>query len=441
MQYILDIVSYTFDAFILSAFLNTTQGKPRQKYRFHYLYALIFSELIIYANEQLISNYGLPSLISGLVTVFISTITTFALCMFFDSSLRWKILATFSFDLLVVLGEWIFTALILLICPDILSSGNLSMLYAFMNSGSKVILLLLCLIVHISFRARSQTVTAEYTMLLLTTPIVTCILYLCTLPYERSSVHGSMLLVCMTILNIINYVLIQKTQSSDHALYINRQLQQQLNFQKEKYKQLCESYRQNRSVIHDMKKHYFLIQEYIRDGRYNELIDYTSTAITDIENTYAKYNTGNLVIDSLLTSYDNLSANGGITFSTELNVDFNRIPTDDYDLCVILGNILDNAISACSSRECGNPYIRISIETTDNDKFIIHCENRTPADDKCSKEQSVNHGLGLKNVQITVEKNFGLLACEHIDNVFYTDIMIPIINESKRIHGDIFVSA
>lgn len=435
MQYILDIVTYTFDAFILSAFLNTTQGKTKPGYRFHYLFALIFSELIIYANEQLISNYGLPSYVSGLVTIFISIVTTFVLCLFFDSSLKRKILVVFSFHLLVTLGEWIFTALILLICPDILSTDNLPMLYALMNSGSKVILLFLCLIVHISLRARSQTVTAEYTLLLLTTPIVTCILYLCTLPYEQSSVHGTMLLVCMTILNIINYVLIQQAQSSAHAIYSNRQLQQQLNFQKEKYKQLCEAYRQNRRVIHDMKKHYFLIQEYIRDGRYSELVDYTSTAITDIENTYAKYNIGNLVIDSLLTSYDNLSANGGITFNAKLNVDFNRIPTDDYDLCVILGNILDNALHACSSEGCSKPYIRISIETTDNDKFLIHCENRTPTDDKFSKEQSVNHGIGLKNVQITVEKNFGLSACEHIDDIFYTDIMIPIIDESKRVHG------
>lgn len=435
MQYILIIITYTFDAFILSTFLSATQGKLKQGHRLHYFIVLFFSEIIIYANEQLISNYSLPSYISGLYTAFISVVTTFALCLFYDSSLKRKILITFSFQLLATLGEWIFSAMILLIYPDILSTGSISMLYAIMNSGAKVILLLLRLIIHISFRARSQTVTAEYSLLLLTTPMVTCILYICTLPYERSSVHGAMLLVCMTILNIINYVLIQQIQSSAHAIYNNKQLQQQLNFQKEKYRQLCESYRQNRRVIHDMKKHYFLIQEYIRDGRYSELIDYTSTAITDIENTYAKYNTGNLVIDSFLTSYDNLSANGGITFNAELNVDFNRIPTDDYDLCVILGNILDNALNACNSDSCSKPYIRISIETTDNDKFIIRCENRAPSDDKGSGEQSVNHGIGLRNVQITVEKSFGIFVCEHIDDIFYTDIMIPIIDESKRLHG------
>lgn len=439
MQYILNIITYIFDAFILSTFLNATQGKVNPKYKIHYLFALFFSELTIYANELLISNYGLPSFVSSFATAFISIMTTFVLCLFFDSSLKQKILAIFSFQFLATFGEWMFSALILLIYPDILSVDSTSMIYSVMNIGSKVVLFFLCLLVHISFRKRSHDVTAEYTMLLLTTPIITCFLFASSLPYiitdEQACSHGRILLICMIVLNIMNYILIQQAQSSAHAIYSNRGLQQQLNFQKDKYRQLCEAYRQNRRVIHDMKKHYFLIQEYIRDGRYSELIDYTSTAITDIENTYAKYNTGNLVIDSLLTNYDNLSANGGITFNARLNVDFNRIPTDDYDLCVILGNILDNALNACNSDDCSKPYIHISIETTDNDKFLIHCENSASADDKCSKEQPVNHGIGLRNVQITVENGFGLFSCEHIDDIFYTDIMIPIIDESKRLHG------
>ena len=38
-------------------------------------------------------------------------------------------------------------------------------------------------------------------------------------------------------------------------------IQRQLDFQKGKFEQLSESYRQNRRIIHDVKKHYFYIQE------------------------------------------------------------------------------------------------------------------------------------------------------------------------------------
>lgn len=56
-----------------------------------------------------------------------------------------------------------------------------------------------------------------------------------------------------------------------------------------------------------MKKHYFYIQEQINKQHFDDLKNYTSTAIQSIEDNYAKYNTGNLVIDSFITNYDNIA--------------------------------------------------------------------------------------------------------------------------------------
>ena len=85
-------------------------------------------------------------------------------------------------------------------------------------------------------------------------------------------------------------------------------MEDQIRFQKEKYEQLSESYRQSRRIIHDLKKQYFCINEYVDNKEYDKLKTFTSEAVRDIESTYSKYNTGNLVIDSFLTNYDTLAA-------------------------------------------------------------------------------------------------------------------------------------
>lgn len=154
-------------------------------------------------------------------------------------------------------------------------------------------------------------------------------------------------------------------------------MEDQIRFQKEKYEQLSESYRQSRRIIHDLKKQYFCINEYVDNKEYDKLKTFTSEAVRDIESTYSKYNTGNLVIDSFLTNYDTLAAKNHIQFVAKLGVTYNRIPVNDYDLCVILGNMLDNCLKACIANPSSENFIHIAIATTENDKFTIHCENTT----------------------------------------------------------------
>ena len=62
------------------------------------------------------------------------------------------------------------------------------------------------------------------------------------------------LFICLSLLNIVNYILIQRAFISTVVNYTNMNIQRQLDFQKGKFEQLSESYRQNRRIIHDVKK-------------------------------------------------------------------------------------------------------------------------------------------------------------------------------------------
>ena len=378
---------------------------------------------------------------SEITATLISLGTTFILCLFFTSSLKAKLYMTLLFQTLAALGEAIFTFLFTKLTPDFYAESDTTFMYSVMNIGSKSSLFLLCLLSSILLRKKSTTVSTEYKLLVLSTPIISIIIYVC-LPiqqiFEIDTVFFYKLLICcLALLNIINYILIQKEYASTALKYTNAQMEEQICFQKEKYEQLSESYRQSRRIIHDLKKQYFCINEYVDNAEYDKLKAFTKEAVRDIESTYSKYNTGNLVIDSFLTNYDTLAAKNHIQFVAKLGVTYNRIPVNDYDLCVILGNMLDNCLKACIANPSSENFIHIAIATTENDKFTIHCENTTAegtslAHIHANRQNSLYHGYGLTNIRNTAEKYHGFFTYS-VETLFYMDLMIPIIEKSKRI--------
>ena len=56
---------------------------------------------------------------------------------------------------------------------------------------------------------------------------------------------------------------------------------------------------------------------------------------------------GNLVIDSFVGYCMNITTELGIRFETNIQIDQSAIPVDDYDLSIIIGNLLDNSINEC----------------------------------------------------------------------------------------------
>lgn len=49
--------------------------------------------------------------------------------------------------------------------------------------------------------------------------------------------------------------------------------------------------------------------------------------------------------------------NNGVEFHTDFKFDKNSIMVLDYDMCIIIGNLLDNSINACKKQKEKRGYI------------------------------------------------------------------------------------
>ena len=122
----------------------------------------------------------------------------------------------------------------------------------------------------------------------------------------------------------------------------------------------------------------------------------------------------------------------------------NEIPEfSDLDLCVLLGNALDNAIEGVSGD--GNNEIYLELRNVDN-FFMISVKNTitnsvleyNPNLISTKNEKEV-HGLGILSMKEVVQKYNGSIEFYENDNKFCCDMLLDIPDnmqfESKNVHN------
>ncbi len=341
MNTIIIIFTYAFDLFLILTFFNNVLQRRREHVSHYVFYAsYCIMEAILFANETLTAS------LSGnhkfILATSVSLLTSYALTFLYQTSMRHRLFSVLIFQALAVLGETIFTMLMEMIRPSIFIISDAS-LAIMMNLGSKIVLFFLTLIVSFFWNRKLFGQNPNYHIFILTTPLVSLVTML-LVPIEDIMTGNNQtfflcLYIALSLLNILNHWMINKSFQQEQALHRLRQMEMQIAYQKEKYVQLGAAYKTNRRLIHDTKKHYFILQEHLKRQEYTELCQYLQLAMKDIEDTYTEINTGNLVIDAFVSNFKNIAETNGISFSPTLKIDANRIPINDYDLCVILGNM------------------------------------------------------------------------------------------------------
>lgn len=198
---------------------------------------------------------------------------------------------------------------------------------------------------------------------------------------------------------------------------------QQLTLQKNYYLDILERQEETRSLWHDIKK-YMASMEALVDSKNKEeaqqCLDSIQSAFSEIANTV---DTGNKLIDSILTYGVKKAEEVGVTIRPEIWVD-SKINFPATDLFVIIGNTLDNAIEACCQIEDEAKRI-ISVGLHQKNHLLLY-EISNPYNGKKTQKPGKIHGYGLKNVEACVERNDGLMSISKENGVFAVSIQLNL---------------
>lgn len=214
-------------------------------------------------------------------------------------------------------------------------------------------------------------------------------------------------------------------------IYREQKQKERYQGQVEAYRMLEEQYLCMERLRHDMKNHVLGLRGLLERREWEKMEQYLQKmeeagALAEPEET-----TGNHVVDVLLGQKRQRAKQASISW--ECQVQFGKhMEADDFDLCVILGNILDNAIDACEKSQ-GERWICVQSGIV-KDFLLLEVKNSTEEKElpKPSKAAFREHGIGLNNVREAVEKYNGAVNIELKDQVFAISVLLPAVPSGSR---------
>lgn len=220
------------------------------------------------------------------------------------------------------------------------------------------------------------------------------------------------MVICLSLLFGMNRLVGYITVDSFHKMEISR------------YKGILEQYKKQANVRHDLKNHLISLSALAEHEEWDKLKEYLFKMYNagmigeeDIE-------TGNSVVNAIVNTKRQAAKQRNIKYDCNVNIS-KPLMIDEYDLCIILGNILDNAIKAADAAE--EKYILVQAEIVKKN-LIINVKNSVGSDVQQKDFEIQNWGTGLQNVNKIVQKENGIMDIEVKSKVFEISIMLPIVD-------------
>ncbi len=205
----------------------------------------------------------------------------------------------------------------------------------------------------------------------------------------------------------------------------------------EKRRQLAlESYenmrRQHEEVMmlrHDMGKHFLALQEMSKEENVKA---YLRELIGKNQGIRPVVQSGNEMLDIILNSKLSAAAEAGIKVEIVKANAPETLPFSDADLCSLVMNIMDNAITAAAGSGEAEPLIRLNVHVK-SDYLAFICENTADLEkdmeqtkQQSKKETVQKHGLGQKIIAGITERYNGLLDTESGEHHYRICVEFPL---------------
>ena len=194
----------------------------------------------------------------------------------------------------------------------------------------------------------------------------------------------------------------------------NLQLKNQLTLNS--YHAIEENMRKSAALRHEMKHNLTALDFLCQKEDYTGVKELLHTLLKQNEQQTQVHFTENMAINAILQDAASRAAKADISFEAQAQVPEN-LAIPEQDLCVLLMNMLDNALEACGrADDPKSQYIRFRCSSK-NGFLAVHCENSLSVavqKDKrgnivTSKENAASHGFGIAQMRAVAEKYHSLL--------------------------------
>lgn len=216
---------------------------------------------------------------------------------------------------------------------------------------------------------------------------------------------------------------IMKREENKTIIYQNKLMKQQIT-------EIENIYLTMRGWRHDYHNHLQSLKSYLKLGQIDNMQKYLNELEVDLDQIDTLYHSGNLQLDSILNAKLAIAQKDDIKINCDADIP-PKLSISDIDLCVLVGNLLDNAIESCRKIEKKEErFIRIYISNLKRQLYICITnatkETVKQRTDTYFSNKRGDHGHGLKRVDRIIEKYDGYLNRQNEPGVFASEIILPL---------------
>ena len=274
---------------------------------------------------------------------------------------------------------------------------------------------LCCLFVHFWLKKRARQIfgslSARFCLLVAAYPALFLFIQLIServlFPYGIPSGQSQSLLLFFLVLCVSLLLLYVLTLNSTAQIVKRKQTEEELTFarqmiskQREHYNQTLDYIEQVRIIRHDFRHHIHALLYMDKEQQ----VKYLKNLQKELETSEQKIFCENQAVNGLIQEYAVRAEKAGISFTARLDLSA-HIPIDDLTLCIVIGNLLENAMEASKKME-KDSFIRIQARM-DGDHLLMLVEN------------AYNGSIQEKNGNILSSKKdggLGMLSIQRILN-------------------------
>ena len=377
--------------------------------------ALFVAYYILTSSVYLVINIPLVNFIFNILAVF-------SLTFLYSSSIKKKILVGLLVYVISVCTEMVVVTLTGYINFPITEANNYNSIFGVVSAN---VLLFIISTAANSFKSikNGDHLPKAYWAAIFTVPFLSLYILAEIFQSEGLTVYAvSSSVAAILIINFMDFFLFDRIS----FLYKEQQESALVKQQNEYYvNQLLlveELHEKTGKLRHDIKNHLITINSYLEKDKTDEAKKHISNIIGTYQNKIEIVHTGFPAIDGLMNSKLRSAYDAGvkINIKTSLPLDFCFF---SFDLTVILGNLLDNALQAVSAVE-GDKFIDIRIDCS-RGMLLIKMSN--PFSTVMQKENGKivtsnpdkgNHGFGLRNIDEILKKYNGTSKIDIDNGVF-----------------------
>lgn len=372
--------------------------------------------------------------------IIVTIITTlFAVAQIYEGKFWNKCIFTIAFNAIWMLIETISGNILLTYCCEFTDLQALGTLGSF--TSKIVFMIAITALKRVFTKDEIKELPVRYSFMLVLIPIGSIYIMnnIFMLGYKlhsnRANIQSAVTAVILLGVNVLVFYIYIKLADDLQLRRMTSVYEQQLD--------LCERHQQERELSilrlrdmrHNMKNNLVSILAYAENGDNEKIIRFVNEIMEEGGiKTSTVTNSGNIVIDSLIGYWYVEAKKVGIDFSVNLNIPM-EMPFRGADICLILGNLLENAVEAAQKAE-GKKYIRLHMKY-DKNNLLLFVENNykgvlIKTKDKrlkSTKTDAENHGVGLSSVYRIAAKYHGVVT---IDDDVANRFLIRVVLYGKQ---------